>query len=149
MLHRPAYRTKPLIAGSTGVGVVMGWALGSPASAQAPPAPRPQGDPSQVIFWCIVLIAAAFVLGLAFYLIRKRLMREDDAPTAGLSMGFTLADLRAMHAQGQLSDEEYDYAKRKMAAKARAEMVSETTDDDEPEILHLGEDDPPPPEAGR
>jgi hypothetical protein len=90
----------------------------------------------------LALFAAAAVLGAAFFVIRKLLLRAEE-PDDSLSMGFTLADLRAMHEQGQLSDEEFEYAKRKMTAKARAAF--EPPDGDDPDsgpspTLHLEND---------
>lgn len=60
--------------------------------------------------WLIVLIAIVLVgAGIVYYL-RKSL--HDDQP--GSSHGFTLYDLRQLHASGQLSDNEYENARSAM-----------------------------------
>lgn len=125
-----------------------------PAWAQAPVGQQTQRvaeNMSRVLFWCAVLVGAALLLALIFLLIRKRLASMDDeSPTMGNPMGFTLADLRQMHAEGQISDEEFDFAKRKMAARAKAQL-DPTAEDDEPEFIDLGDGltPPTPPAAPR
>ncbi|MEL7087809.1 MAG: hypothetical protein AAGL98_05105 [Planctomycetota bacterium] len=87
-----------------------------------------------------MLLAIAFVMGLAFWIIRKKLMvGGDNADSGGLGLGFTLSDLRQMHAAGQMTDEEFEYAKRKMAARAKAEI-----DGADPDEADLFEDVEPP-----
>ncbi len=114
------------------------------ASAQAGSTPGRAanvGDSmGQVILWCGVLLLAAVVLAVAFFVIRKRLASMDeDSPVASNPLGFTLADLRQMHAEGQISDQEFDFAKRKMVAKAKAQLDGPVDPDDEPEFLDLGD----------
>ena len=102
----------------------------------------------QVLFWAAVLVGAAVLLGAAFYVIRKWMLAGDDRDDS-MSMGFTLADLRQMHSDGQLSDEEFDYAKRKMTARMRADLEppSELEPTEEPtdlgDITGLERDNPP------
>ena len=103
----------------------------------------------QILFWAAVLVGAAVLLGAAFYVIRKWMLAGED-PDESMSMGFTLADLRQMHHDGQLSDEEFEYAKRKMTARMRADLepASESEPAEEPadlgDITELGGDNPPP-----
>jgi hypothetical protein len=63
-----------------------------------------------VLPWLIVLLAVV-VVGAVVVVAARRLLRSDDWGGGG----FTLHDLRQMHARGELSDEEY--------ARARAQMV--------------------------
>ena len=72
----------------------------------------------------IVLIVIGFV-GVSWY--RNRLKETDTAPAAG----FTLSDLRKLHKSGQMTDEEYERAKAKIIAVAKAPVVKkeETTDE--------------------
>lgn len=62
----------------------------------------------------IVLIVAGFI---AISWLRKW-MKEDDIPSGGT--GFGLSELRKMHARGELTAEEYERARAKMAAAAKA-----------------------------
>ena len=77
----------------------------------------------RVVFWCGVLLIAAAGLALAAWWLRRRLIADDDAEP--LPMGFSLSDLRKMHERGELSDEEFEHAKRRMVAGTRARMEAE------------------------
>lgn len=159
-MRRPAPLTSKITLRLVAVAVSLGWAGGAWAQSRLPASPNSSGNPmadnaGQVLLWCAVLLGTAIVLGIAFFILRKRLasMDEDSSATAVNPLGFTLADLRQMHAEGQLSDEEFDFAKRKMVAKAKAELDSENVaQGDEPEIIELGdltevgEDIPSPPD---
>ncbi|MEO0513857.1 MAG: SHOCT domain-containing protein [Planctomycetota bacterium] len=139
----PPNRRPYLVAAAVCFGVV--GIVGS-ASSQVGSTPGRAANPGdsmgQVILWCGVLLLAAVVLGVAFFLIRKRLASMDDeSPAVGNPLGFTLADLRQMHAEGQLSDEEFDFAKRKMVAKAKAELDGPAAADEDPELIDLGDAD--------
>ena len=60
-----------------------------------------------VLWWSgvlIVLLLAAFV-GVAQ--VKKRMMRTDESGGAG----FTLSDLRALHREGKMTDDEFEKAK--------------------------------------
>ncbi|MEO1235499.1 MAG: SHOCT domain-containing protein [Planctomycetota bacterium] len=100
------------------------WGLGGVLVAQG----GAQGRSADIIFWAGVLAAAGVVLGVSFFLIRKWLLRDEDQASP-VTMGFTLADLREMHAQGQLSDAEFEAAKAKMLARLR---VAEDGESDAP-----------------
>jgi hypothetical protein len=66
----------------------------------------------------IGLVLAAFV---AVAQVKKRLVRPDD-PT---STGFTLADLRALHREGKMTDAEFEKAKQVIVvASAKATRPS-------------------------
>lgn len=112
-------------------------ALAQTGGGTTPPATK--STSADVIFWCVVLLAVACLLGAIFFLIRKRLIAADDtSAAAGLSMGFTLADLRKMHEDGQISDHEYEYSKRKMTASAKAQIEGSEAGD-EPEVQDVGD----------
>jgi hypothetical protein len=61
-----------------------------------------------VLWWSVVLIGLVLVAFVAVAQVKKRFVRSDDA--AG--PGFTLADLRALHRSGKMSDEEFEKAKQ-------------------------------------
>jgi len=58
----------------------------------------------QAMILALVVFVLALLLGLVVLLYRRRYFgaRMDEA------QGFTLADIRRMHGEGQLSDEEYE-----------------------------------------
>src|SRR5687768_12053515 len=100
------------------------------AEPEKPPRPRVAAMPSaplaaqenalsSVFVWSLVLVA--IVIG-AFWLVsmlKRRLKVTDDEPA---SLGFTLSDLREMHRAGQLSDEEFERARTKMAASLKKDL---------------------------
>ena len=84
-----------------------------------------QGEESSSVFvWLIVLLIGLVVLFAGVAWARKRLSPNEDFH----GEGFTLSDLRQMHKDGKLSDEEFERAKAKMvdalhAAQARKEAA--------------------------
>lgn len=70
---------------------------------------------SDIAPWLIVLVGVVLLGGVAIYLIRRWL--RNDQP--GSSGGFTLHDLRELHAAGELSDEEFTRAKAQMIGRLK------------------------------
>ncbi len=73
-------------------------------------------DPSRILFWCGILLAAAIALALTALAIRKKL-NQPDVPT--IATGFTLADFRDMHERGDLTQEEFERARARIIASQR------------------------------
>jgi hypothetical protein len=75
------------------------------------------------LFWSLVLIVILLVLfgAVAMY---RRWMNADDVSGGE---GFTLSDLRRLHKSGQMTDEEFEKAKRILigSVKAAAEKMGE------------------------
>jgi len=67
-----------------------------------------QSESGGIFFWSVVLIF--FVVVLFFVLLRVRKWMRDEAFSSG--EGFTLADLRELHREGKMSDEEFNRAKQ-------------------------------------
>lgn len=65
-----------------------------------------------LLVWLGILIVVAVVGGALLMVYRRRLFAPDSSSQAGL-----LDDLRAMRDQGQISPEEYDAARKRMAAR--------------------------------
>lgn len=85
---------------------------------------------SEIYFWLGVIVVLAFVLGGVALWLRRRLFDDrDDQPP----LGFTLKDLRAMHARGDLSDEELAAAEEKALSRTRALYLGDASDADENE----------------
>ena len=68
--------------------------------------------------WSLVLIALIVVAFLVVIQLRKW-MQSDDGDAAP-SIGFTLGDLRQLHKEGKMTDEEFERARAKMMAGAKA-----------------------------
>ena len=75
------------------------------------------GSMLRVIAWSLVLICLLMVGFFAISRLRQW-MRDDDMPAPGI--GFTLSDLRQLHKQGQMTDEEFERAKSKIVGGAKA-----------------------------
>ena len=73
-----------------------------------------------VIGWSLVLIVL-IIAGAAGVLMLRRWLKEDDTPaSAGGGIGFSLSDLRQLHREGKMTDEEFERAKSKMVSAGRA-----------------------------
>jgi hypothetical protein len=70
-----------------------------------------------ILGWSAVLIV--FLIG-AFMAVMwlRRWIKEDDVPAG--KIGFSLTDLRELHRRGEMSDEEFERARAKMTASAKA-----------------------------
>jgi uncharacterized membrane protein len=64
----------------------------------------------------LIVVAAVVVV-----IVRKRMNSEDKA--AAFSSGSLMEQLRKMHAQGKLTDEEFAKARAKLGGKLKAEML--------------------------
>jgi hypothetical protein len=68
--------------------------------------------PLDAILW---LIAAVIVLFVVTVWVRRHFLKGDD-PAASSPAGFTLGDLRQLHKNGQMTDEEFERAKAQVVA---------------------------------
>ena len=68
----------------------------------------------QVLPWLIMLIGVVIVGGLGIYFVR-RMLRTNQASS---QEGFTLHELRCLHAEDRLSDEEFERAKALIIGRA-------------------------------
>ncbi len=99
----------------------------------------------RVFVWCAVLLVAAVGLGFIAWWLRRRLAAQDDSEP--LPMGFSLSDLRTLHARGELTDEEFEHAKRRMVAGTRARLGAEPQTPAPPSAPPPAAS-PPPPDGG-
>ena len=73
-----------------------------------------------VIGWSLVLIVL-IIAGAAGVLLLRRWLKEDDTPASdGGGIGFSLSDLRQLHREGKITDEELERARSKMVAAGKA-----------------------------
>jgi hypothetical protein len=70
---------------------------------------------TSVLTWAGLLIVAAVGLGLAILILRRYLLAKDIGGEAHVGL---MESLRAMRDEGRISPEEFDIAKRRMAARA-------------------------------
>lgn len=85
--------------------------------------PAPSGDLfHEILLLAGIIAGAAVVIAVVAFFIKRRLA----APTE-VGEGFTLSDLRRMHKDGALSEEEYEAARRAMIARGLSSMPDETT----------------------
>ncbi len=81
-----------------------------------------------ILRWlAVILVLCVAIIAFALWL-RRRLQAEDEDPLPD-TPGFTLADLRDMHAQGKLTDEEFATAKAGIIARSRALLHPEEVND--------------------
>lgn len=76
------------------------------------------GSTISLLIWAGVLVGVVMVLSAALLVVRKKMLSRDADDGAAGQSGL-LAQLRAMHEQGKLSDDEYAAAKRRMAGVSR------------------------------
>ncbi len=87
-------------------------------------APAPGALFGEVLPWLGALVGVVAVGAVAIWLIRRTFGRDDRG---GLG-GFTLHELRTMHAADRLSDEEFRLAKESVIGRIR-ESQSDAADD--------------------
>ncbi|MHC4428958.1 MAG: SHOCT domain-containing protein [Planctomycetota bacterium] len=102
------------------------WPLSTTAAT------RPGDLFGQVWPWLAALLLVVGVGALVIYLIRRSMGRQDSG-----SDGFSLQDLRELHASGALSDEEFAKAKASVIGR----VTAEDTQPDEEEAREAGSGD--------
>jgi hypothetical protein len=114
-----------------------------------------KGFSFEVILWLAVLVAACVLLAVAALAVKRRLFGQADDASP---VGFTLADLRRLHAEGQLSDEELAAAEARTLARSRSHYLGDGLADategggdesgDASSSTESSTNDPPPPSPG-
>lgn len=87
-----------------------------PSTVLASAARSAEQLPADILPWLLVLVAVIIVGGVIIYLVRRSLYSN----TSSSSAGFTLHDLRTLHAAGELSEEEFQRAKAQMIGRLAA-----------------------------
>ncbi|QOV87870.1 hypothetical protein [Humisphaera borealis] len=84
----------------------------------------------KILIASLALVAFVVVGLVVVSQVKKRLASDDEGK--GQPGGFTLSDLRALHRNGQMSDEEFERAKGKIidASKRAAERDKQKRDGD-------------------
>lgn len=95
---------------------------------------------SQVLPWVIGLIVALVLATVVIMYIRRQINADDESV-----VGFTLHDLRQLHARGEMSDEEFEKARDAMIGRVKATLQQDIDDEPEDGAEHGDDDDPATP----
>src|SRR5687768_10866064 len=76
-----------------------------------------------VLPWVLVLIGVIIAGGIIIVALRRRISQDSSAS----AHGFTLQDLRDLHAKGELTDEEFERAKIQMIGHLAAAKSAQKT----------------------
>lgn len=95
-------------------------ASGLDCGIHAAMAALPSSDKSAQLFgdilpWLLVLVGLILAGGVLILILRRRLHDADSAA----SPGFTLHELRQLHAAGELTDDEFERAKAQMIGSVK------------------------------
>src|SRR4051794_4777784 len=69
-----------------------------------------------VLGWSLVLIVLTVIAFFGVVRLRAWMKDDDDTP---VSVGFSLTDLRHLHREGKMTDEEFDKARNLMVASTK------------------------------
>ena len=86
--------------------------------------PLAQSGVGSVIFWSLVLIGLLLV-GYFGVMTLRNWLKSEDIPSGGI--GFSLSDLRQLHREGKMTDEEFERAREKIVSAGR-EMAAKLPD---------------------
>ncbi len=76
-------------------------------------------DYYSIVVWCLVIVAL-IVAGLPIVFWFRRWL-TDETPSSA-SLGLSLEDLRQLHHDGKLTDEEFERARARMASALATQM---------------------------
>ena len=84
----------------------------------APPILLAESSTASVFIWSFILIILIVISAAGVMRLRRWMKEDDDTPSGRI--GFTLSDLRQLHKQGQMTDEEFERARAKMVEAGKA-----------------------------
>ena len=102
--------------------------LFAPLLAQATK-PAPKSTTMDIMFWLMWLVVGAGALIVLGVIARKIIKGPPDERNTGIA--FSISDLRRMHREGQLSDEEFERAKGAIIANSSFVMGGDQADEEE------------------
>lgn len=76
--------------------------------------------------WLLVFLAIVILGAIGLYA-AKRMVKSGSGSVSG---GFALEDLRRLHREGHLTDEEFRRAKEALIGRVKADAASPTADND-------------------
>lgn len=95
----------------------------------------------EVLVYLAIIVVVSFGAGFIFFVLRNKYKQE--AQVQAPKLGFTLAELREMHARGELTDEEWERAQARTKAESRALYLGGEEEEDEAEAIVITDDDEP------
>jgi hypothetical protein len=102
------------------------------------PLAQSQRGMGEVLLWLLVLIGLVVVAAMLVLYLRKWYSSPDSTPSAG----FTLGDIRQLHRDGQMTDEEFERAKALILGQTRRQLhetPAESKNDPRPPDVKLEE----------
>lgn len=90
--------------------------------------PATKADALGILLSLIVIVGVAVIVAVIGFIFWRRFTREED-PALTRNTAFTLADLRQLHRDGQLSDAEFERARAAIIAQTRAALAPSDADD--------------------
>ncbi|MFN0010612.1 MAG: hypothetical protein ACKVS8_03100 [Phycisphaerales bacterium] len=85
--------------------------------------PSGSGEAS-LLLWTAILVGVVMLLSAVIMVLRRKMLSGEDAAVGHAGL---LSQLRAMHDEGRLSDEEFAAAKARLARATGAGMKSAAT----------------------
>jgi len=98
-----------------------------PGVAPAPTLALSFADLTPLLFWLVALIAVTLVGGVVMLVVRRVLLAPPQSRESTFSG--IMDDLRAMHARGDLTDEEFAAARKRMVENLTAKPTSDNPPD--------------------
>ena len=86
------------------------------------------GRTAMEVLWNVALIIVAVAVVIVVALVARRWLLGSSSEKTELE-GFTLADMRAMHERGELSDEEWQATRQALLSRGRQALHSEAEAD--------------------
>lgn len=79
------------------------------------------GEAAWSLAWLLIVVLGAFVIaGIIIYVVRARTLKTDTTHT---NVPLTLAEVRRMHHDGEIDDEEMERLRGIVTAQTRKELV--------------------------
>ncbi len=104
MIHAPAYRTLVLVSSAASIAQAGGGS---------------QQDLLHYLMWIGLAVALIVLAGAGVMMLRKRMFGPESRIDSAGSM---FDELRRLHREGLMSQEEYDVARKKLATRASEAM---------------------------
>lgn len=103
--------------------------------------PLGMGAEVEVAVAIAIVLAGALLLAVLAVYVRRWLLSKDDEPSD--PGGFALSDLRRLHHEGKLSDEEFERAKAQLVSASQRSMTPSAGPTAKPQVQPKDPMNPP------